>query len=403
MTINISLWVKKVDYRISAFVLLFAFFFLYLVGIQGFGKSSPFGDDFSVLYRAGTLFLQGVDPWLALMNSNQPFSYPPHSISLIAFYNFLPFSIAVKLHALLNLVSIYAICFCANKWFLKIGSFKSMTISQVFSLALLFGNPYVATSVYQGQLALPAAAAVFLSWYFLRSGRWILAGVLLAFATIKPQLSVLYVVWLLLSLNMRVLLVGGVSTFIFIIPGSIVFGALTPFESWITSISGYSGVSINAPGSPFVVGFESLLIAYGIAKSSYFLYPLSLLALLFLYIKRINFNDALIANMFFVLAFTFLFAHDYDYAAIIMIWSYAFLLLLDEWTIKKAVLFTFLVFFFFLPQRLIRGIDIPLVVHARTLILPLCCYLVFVWSKERKPVGEVRNLHSETKKKDTLK
>ena len=368
---------------VSACLLAIAFAMLYAVGIQGVMKAAPLGDDFLVFYRAGGLFLDGIDPWLALMNSPQPYSYPPHSLSIIAAYNLFPQSVALGLHVVISLISIAIVCFCANIWFLRIENFRSMTIAQALALALIIGNPYTATSLYQGQMTLPIMAALFLSWHFLQSDRWVIAGLLLGIATLKPQLSILYIVWLMLSLNVRVLVVGGLFAALLIVPGAVMFGIVTPFESWLTSLHGYSSVAINAPGSDFVVGIESLLAAYGFQPNRLALVASCLAGVGLLYAYRRHFDPMVTLHALLVLSFTFLYAHDYDYVAVILLWSFGLLIALTAGSMTRLCLYTGMALIFFMPQRLLRDIDIPLVVHSRTLILVACCLLIMTWSNER--------------------
>ncbi|WP_105372132.1 glycosyltransferase family 87 protein [Neorhizobium huautlense] len=367
---------------ISIAILALAFAMLYAVGIQGVMKAGPIGDDFMVFYRAGGLFLRGGDPWLALMNSPQPYSYPPHSLSIIVAFGLLPQSIALALHIAICLGAIAAMCYCANQWFLNIKSFRSMTIAQALALALIIGNPYTATSLYQGQMTLPVMAALLLSWHFRQKDRWVTAGVFLAFATLKPQLSVLYVIWLLMSANIGMVLVGGSLAGLMTLPGALLLGPLKPFESWLTSLGGYSQVSINAPGSPFVVGMESLLVAHGLEPDRLWLILLCLAGTALLFRYRRHLDQTVILHALLVLSFTFLYAHDYDYVAVILLWSYGMMMVLHSASFAKLSLYAILALGFFIPQRLLRDVDIPLIVHSRTLILAALCLAVIVWSNE---------------------
>lgn len=367
---------------ISATILALAFAMLYAVGIQGVMKAGPIGDDFLVFYRAGGLFLQGGDPWLALMNTPQPYSYPPHSLSIVAAFSMLPQSVALSLHIAICLAAIAVMCYCANQWFLNIRTFRSMTIAQALALALIIGNPYTATSLYQGQMTLPVIAALLLSWHFRQKGQWVTAGIFLALATLKPQLSVLYVIWLLMSVNVGVVLVGASLAGLMILPGALVLGPLKPFESWLSSLGGYSHVSINAPGSPFVVGMESLLVAHGLEPERLWLILLCLAGTALLHRYRRHLDRTVTLHALLVLSFTFLYAHDYDYVAVILLWSYGMMMVLNSASFVKLGFYAILALGFFIPQRLLRDIDIPLVVHSRTLILAALCLAVIVWSKE---------------------
>ena len=379
---------------ISASILAIAFAMLYAIGIEGMLKASPIGDDFLVFYRSGTLFMDGADPWLALMNSPQPYSYPPHSLSVIAAYNFLPQSAALWLHIAISLISIAILCYLANIWFLHIDSFRNMTIAQALALALIIGNPYTATSLYQGQMTLPVTAALLLSWHFLRNGRWFVSGLLLGIATLKPQLSILYVLWLILSLNIGVLVVGGLLAALMIVPGALMFGPLVPFESWLTSLGGYSSVAINAPGSPFVVGLESLLVAHGFTPSRMLMVISCLAGLGLLYGYRRYLNRTTTIHALLVLSFTFLYAHDYDYVAVILLWSYGLLMVLESGSFARFGFYSAMAVLFFIPQRLLRDIDFPLLVHSRTLVLVAICIAIIIWSNRASEAAVFRRAQS---------
>jgi hypothetical protein len=363
----------------SSLVLLLALLSLFAIGLGGLGKFSPLGDDFHVFYRAGDLLLQGRDPWLELMGSAQPFSYPPHALALFAVLACLPAALALGLHLLLSLLAIAAICHCANRWFLKIESFGTMRFSQAAPLALIIGNPYTATSLYQGQMTLIVTAAIMLSWLSLTQGRRVQAGLFLMIATLKPQLCILYLIWLVLAAELGVLLVGGLAAVVLLLPVLAVFGVVTPFASWLTSFNGYASIAINMPGSPYVTGLQSFLAAHGIMVGSVIFVVIGSALAAVTYIFRNWLDDFLVLQLLLVLACTFLFMHDYDYVAILLVWSCALHVALTRGRPDRLVVFIVLSVPFFMPQRLIRDLDIPTVVHARTFILLAMCLVLVQW------------------------
>lgn len=395
MHINCS---EKLDYRWPLLVLFLACVFLVVTGIFGVLKTASFSinfsesfTDFSVFYQAGTFFLQGQDPWLFLLDSGTPFSYPPHSLVVVGFYNLFPYYYAVALHIVLMAASIAAICFCANRWFLKIHSFKDMTLAQLLPLALIIGNPYMATSIHQGQLTLPATAAVLLSWEFLRQGRWFVSGIFLGLATIKPQLSAIFVLWLIFTLNWRPLVVGGSLSLVMIIPASFFIPPLELFSSWLNSLDDYLVTGPNQPGLPYVVGFESLLAAYSIHNTGTIFNLLGVVAVGLLAWKKSHISPTLLVHLFFVVTFLFIYGHDYDYVAVVALWSWLLFIVLTRGNTNHILLVLFLTALFFLPQRLIRGIDIPLIQHSRTFLLPLCAWLVYLWGNQHGTNNEQKN------------
>lgn len=243
----------------------------------------------------------------------------------------------------------------------------------------------MAHSVFEGQIVLPAAAAVMLSWHFLKKERWLVSGVFLGLATIKPQVSILYIVWLLLNMNTRVLATGGSTAVIMLIPAFISFGPVEAFTNWITSLSGYKIVPANIPGSVHVVGLESFFAALNIANDiGWLIKPFSLIATVLIYVYRSKFSHILVVHMFLVFALTFIYGHDTDYSSIILMWSFMSFLTLQYGKVHHYIMALFLLLGFFFPQRILREYDIPALHHTRTFLIPLCCYFVFVLQKQRK-------------------
>ncbi|WP_086934344.1 glycosyltransferase family 87 protein [Agarilytica rhodophyticola] len=379
------LFSKKVDAYLSLLGVAAAVIFLYLFGIHGFLRSAPFGLDFGVFHKAAVLFLNGGNPWLELMNSGEPFSYPPHTASVLAVYGYLSKPIALGIHTAINISSIAAMAFLANKWYLKITDLRSMNLAQGVGFAVIIGNPFMAHSVFEGQLVLPTAAATMLSWYFLNSGsekkHLLFSGIFLGIATIKPQVSLLYIVWLLLSANFAVLFIGAATALLLLIPAFVAFGPIEAFANWLTSLSGYSSVSVNQPGSVHVVGIESFFVAMGIQGTGIFVKPLSLLATLILFRYRKCVDPILTVNLFLVFALTFIYGHDTDYAAIIMICSFILFLALQSASLQNILIAGILLAGFFFPQRILREYDIPFMHHLRTWLIPVCCYFIFIIQK----------------------
>ena len=374
---------QRID-NILAFVgIVFAMLFLYLFGVLGLFKSGAFGFDFAVFYKAGTNVLEGVNPWLHA-NLHQPFSYPPQALTLFSFYALMPYDVALVVHTLVNLISVAVLGCLANIWFLKIKKLSDVSLVEGICFAIIIGNPFMAHSVYEGQLVLPVTALIFLSWHTMQKGQWLVPGLLLAAATIKPQISLLYVCWLVASGQFRVILSSGFFVALLCIPAAIIVGPVDMFVDWITSITGYYTSSANAIGSPHVVGLESFLYAIGLSGLTIISKPLALIALLWLYFNRRHFDHVQLVNIFLVIGFTFLYAHDTDYAAIILLWSYAMYLALNSRSILNISLLVVLLIVFFFPQRILRDIDLPVLHHTRTLVIPLCCFLVhYLYKKYR--------------------
>lgn len=374
----------RVEAVLSVLGCIGALCFLVLFGIIGFLKDGSLGFDFVVFHDAGVQFLQGVNPWLASIDSGAPFSYPPHLGTFVAFYGVFPFKVGLIIHTGINLISIASVAYLANQWFLKITDLRQMSLAQGIGLAFVLANPFVAHSVYEGQWSLPAVALLFWSWHFLQNNRWVAAGILLGIATIKPQVSLLYIFWLLFQLNFRVLTVGACVAFVMLVPAVINFGLIETFSAWFASMEYYATQWANIPGSPHVVGLEGVLVSVGVNGAGPFFKALSLVALLLLFLYRKYFSEILLVNFFLVLALTFIYGHDTDFVTLSALWSYFVILAFrTKQYVAVGIAFVLLLGMFF-PQRFIRVFDIPILFHTRTFILPLICWVAWQWEKQER-------------------
>jgi len=229
-------------------------------------------------------------------------------------------------------------------------------------------------------MTLPVTAALCLSWLLINTNRRVLAGVLLVVATLKPQLAILYILWLLLALEWRVLLIGGTLSLLAIVPAMSTLGFLTPATSWLTSLAAYAAIPINMPGSAYVVGLDSLFVAHGYEPNSVVLSATSLLLTAGLFLLRKHISEFLVLQILIVLSFTFFFVHDYDYVATVLVWASALMLALNSNSLSRLSIWFAMSVIFFMPQRLIRDIDIPLIIHSRTLLLLAMLTLLVMWS-----------------------
>jgi len=373
----------RIEAKLAVLAIVGALLFLYLFGVQGLFRSSFFGFDFAVFHKAGVEFINGENPWLLSMNTGHPFSYPPHLGAVITLYGALPYDFALYFHATVNFASVISIAYLANRWFIGITNWKEMSLAQGICIAMIIGNPFMAHSVYQGQLSLPATACALWSWHFLQKDRWMLAGLFLGIATLKPQVSLLYIVWLMMCLNFRILLCGGVVALLMLLPSFVNYGIFESFDAWFKSMSDYAKVPANMPGFQHVVGLESVLVTLGIHGSGVILKPLSFVSLILLFIKRDLFSPTFTISLFFVIALTFIYGHDSDFVTLALMWSYFVYLGFERNSYLSLALAFGLLFIFFLPQRFLRLLDWPVIYQWRTFVILVCCYYLFRWERIR--------------------
>lgn len=364
---------KTTETAISYSIIFAAVIFVFLFGIIGLFREPNL--DFKIFYDSGVLVSQGIDPWL-----NPPggaFAYPPHIVPFLYFYNVFPLEVAAHIQTAISICALAVICYLANIWFIKIDSFKDISIVQAICISIIFGNPYVTHILFMGHLTLVIAAAMFLSWHYLNTDRWFLSGLFLALATIKPPLSVLYVVWLLFSLQIRVLTVGAGIALLLLIPASLEIGFPTVLMSWLSSLASYSQVDVNSGGSVYTVSFGNIAESFGI-KGTGLIFALSSLVLITIaFIYRKTMDDITRLQLLFVISLLFIYGQNYDLAATAILFSYAIYISCKDGITKWTYVVLALTFAFFLPQRFVRHLDIALLNHMRSFILLVCWVLVY--------------------------
>ncbi len=238
-----------------AFLVLFAggaFLMSYLQeSLQG--TTLTLGVDIYPRWVGSQIALHGKSPysletrhaiWNAIYGSpNTPtgnpfgFYYPPSVVTLLA--PFIILGISVKQAAMLGCAALWALWVTfAFLWIIKAGE-KSTIIMALLLLSALFFRPAFSNYIL-GQSALFCTIATWAAWTCLRR-RWnVTAGILLSLALIKPSLSLLPVV-LLLVFNHRtknLIIAFLAANFFLFIPPTILLGWWVP--DFLADLAHYS-------------------------------------------------------------------------------------------------------------------------------------------------------------------
>ncbi len=124
----------------------------------------------------------------------QAFAYPAYVVFLLAPTIFLPFSIV---HTIFLWLLIFLTAMSVYLWTQVIG-WKLSTTTVITLVVFSLGSFQAIQGFKLQQLSLLVSGLISISAVAIMRGRYWLAGFLLALATIKPQLTLLLVVWLLL-------------------------------------------------------------------------------------------------------------------------------------------------------------------------------------------------------------
>ena len=292
------------------------------------GRGGNNGGDTKFLYVAGLYWLEGLNAYAPEVTNQlgtnlvgferYDFAYPPQISPLCLLLASFSFAKAVVLMNALNL-------FCALVLaFFSVRSVKRPEVKTLkdpgpepwwFIPALIIGNPFTTKVVNMGQTTLIAAAALVGGWYYARRDRWLVGGILIAIATIKPQLSLLVILWLLLERQWRLLGVTTVTIVIFSLAPMAISGPIDVFFDWFAVVKEYKEVSFNVVGSRHVFNLQGLFYIAGVDLPN--LLPLAIILTCLLWWYRLKLLNDDILGILVAITLLFGFAHYYDLAAVL--------------------------------------------------------------------------------------
>lgn len=300
--------------------LLGACIVLVVVAIIGFNQHF----DTKYLYVAGLSWWEGsnaYDPDVASrLGANQSlgsFFYPPQIAPLCLLLGAFPWTQAKVVMILINMVSSGVLAyFCVL--LVKQPQVKRLKVtgsgSVWFIPAIVLANPFTLNIILLGQTTLIVAAALVSGWYYAYRNQWVLSGILIAISTIKPQLSLLVILWLLLERCWRLLAVAALTTLIFCLVPIVITGPIDVFVEWFASIGKHKNVFANALGSPAVFSIQNLLYTASIQMPHLLPLGIVITGLLWRYRSRLIIDDVI--GLLMAISLLFGFAHHYDLIAL---------------------------------------------------------------------------------------
>jgi hypothetical protein len=363
-------------------LLLVALASLVAFGIFGVGRDGSLNFDGRVLYAAGRAWLTGLNPYdhgeivrgvsgvPGMDLSQAQFLYPPQSGAFCVLLGLFPYAGARVVWLLFNLGAVAAIV-AGTVTLVRDRDFARDDHDRwaPFVMAtVVIASPFTAHVVWMGQTTLIAFAATLGAWMFARNGRWALAGVWLGVATFKPQVSILVVMWFVLKRDWKVLGTALLTLLALALYPMVTRGPVRAFLEWRDGLrSGYY-VVFNVPGAAHKVGLESLLAAAGVELPAWASTVLAAGCALALWLlrDRIAWEDLLGLLMAATLTFSRQ-IHDYDYVCLAPT-----LASLWWWGRRRgplASLVLALPVLLFVPQRLLRRFEAPVLLQWRTIVI----------------------------------
>jgi hypothetical protein len=324
---NTSIADNKLFYLFTIIALIVSLIFIISFGFIGIGRADVFSKDFAYLYAAGQVWLAGGSPYIfelfhetanktAALNPATNFAYVPTIALPSLLLSLLPLATAKIIMGIINIAALISLC-----WVSLNAAFRDQDISwlspQTFLLsAIIIGNPLTSHVIWMGQTTLIVTAAICLAFIWSGQGKTILAGIMLSIASIKPQLSLLFFLWILFEQQYKVIGVGIIASVIVSIPAILSSGLSLPLE-WLNALEGYKDSAHSIMTFRHVFGLRSLLSDFGIILPS--LLPVALICVGLIFWKRSLFYRIDVLPLLLITTLALIYAHDYDVAAFFVI------------------------------------------------------------------------------------
>jgi hypothetical protein len=313
---------------LGIFVLAGAILLFVATGVLGVGRSAPPNYDFALYYAGGLIWLEGGNPYdieqFAAVHGPLPnayltysqFAYPPTFAPMAMLFAMMPFEVARGWLVAIDVVSIAVLAIFVAK--LAVNAEESrpastMAITPWLLAAFVIGNLFTSRQVWLGQITPFSMALLVTAWYIIREKRLVLAGVLLGLASIKPQLLILPMFWLLLERQWRVLFTAGAVAVLLSAYPFWLDGPLAVTADWLRTVAEYQVVDVNRLGHPTVVGFPGLLAALtGIEIPAVMALAVALAVTTGLWAARSRFHKDDVLGILLALHLGLVYAREYD-------------------------------------------------------------------------------------------
>ena len=268
--------------RFALMALAIAVAGLLAFGVFGVARGSNMHfADVRYFWLAGLLTADGVSPYdhaaftaAAVQHGLGPtidvFAYPPHILLMCTLLSLLPVEVLRWGWTLVN-VGILA----AAAWAMAL-RFEHRIVPRreprpsaaaLWIAAIVIGNPFAAHVIWTAQTGLMVLACLLLAWHFEQRGRWLLAGLLMGLATFKPHLSLLVLVWFLMTGSWRVVAVATATCALLLLFAVIQLGG-DVVAQWLGASWAYEKQFIGSLS--YNSNLKSLLLGVGLTLPSAF-------------------------------------------------------------------------------------------------------------------------------------
>ena len=355
---------------LGSVLVILALSYLALFGIYGLGRNQEYAQvDMGYLYTAGKTWQEGKNPYhfdefLSVRKNDfeiqtYNFAYPPSIAPLSIFLAQFPFEVAKTAMHVINGIALLILIYATVKLSPQLSSFQHMLLA-----AIIIANPFTAHVFWMGQTSLIAAASLASLWLW-RKNNLLLAAIFGAIATIKPQLTLFPLAWLLFEKRfflVALIALGGLLLALFSLKGGT---PLTVVESWFESLNqNLSIVGQSEESRTLVFNLESFFWSMGINASFLIYVGIALFFILVGLKNRYNNLDTL--SLLSMLSPLFLFTHDYDLVVLAPVVA-SFIYYMKDSAFKWLAIAALISFY--VPQRFLREAPALALGHIREWVL----------------------------------
>ncbi len=249
------------------------------------------------------------------------FPYPPHSLLLWLPLTWFPIEVARWIWTGANLIVLALVAGLMGRWFAARVSGRtalSALTTRWWIAAIIIGNPFTAHLVWTAQTGLLVLGCLLVAWYGLNSGRALLAGIFLGLASVKPQLSILVILWVLFTGHFRVLAIAGVTAAALLVFPLVVIGSAAVTDWWQAALA-YQGEVSGA--LVYNTNLRSLIMGLAIPLLPRVLWLLPVLAVLYVAAmafrdRKQPFNRGDVFASLLMTSLLFVYGRDYDIAVL---------------------------------------------------------------------------------------
>ena len=367
-----------------------------MVGILGYGRPHGPGDisqyDFHVIYSAGKSWWNGLNPYdlTGVKPGDFLFPYPPNSSFIFMLLSITNYEISRILFWLTDIVSIMIFSYCSiriyNSYNASLSHSRRFFLYDFKSSLLVFMiivNSFIINMLWVGQSTIMFSTALLCAYFFYIQSSEIMAGILLAVALNKPQLSYAFFIWLLLERKWKIIISTLVTTFILTATPIYERGLLTTLFDWIHVLQTHEQ-SLYHFGFWNLIGIRAMFYDFGIHLNSPMLFLLSVLLIITIHHYYYDINIFNLLGILVMIALLFVQTHQYDIFVLATILPYYFVTIRKHNYFKFAMLCLVFIALNFPHRKILLLSNHRILHHHRDIIVILLLLSQFIhWDRIR--------------------